>query len=128
LLARVHYSAGRYDDGRRLEDEVAATTRANDVYDRASWRATQAMLLAREARFAEAEAIARENVAFSEEGDFLAARAEAWAGLSEVLRLAGRVDDAVAAIGRVVELYEQKGNLVAAERARRQLATLKQSS
>jgi hypothetical protein len=42
--------------------------------------------------------------------------------LAEVLTLAGRLDDACAALIRALALYERKGNLVMAERTRARLA------
>jgi hypothetical protein len=38
--------------------------------------------------------------------------------LAEVLRLAGRAEEASAALERAVELYERKGNSVSAGKAR----------
>jgi hypothetical protein len=44
--------------------------------------------------------------------------------LAEVLRLAGRPSDAAAAIESAIDLFERKGNVVSAERARRLLDDL----
>jgi hypothetical protein len=42
--------------------------------------------------------------------------------LAEVLELAGRSDDACGVLERALELFERKGNVVSAEKARAQLA------
>ena len=49
----------------------------------------------------------------AQESDFLPAHADALADLAEVLRLAGREDEARAALEEAIVLYEQKGNLLA---------------
>jgi hypothetical protein len=46
-------------------------------------------------------------------------RADAFMDLAEVLRTAGRENESPPFVERAVELYEQKGNVVAAGRARR---------
>jgi hypothetical protein len=62
-------------------------------------------------------------VAFAETSDFLLAHADALADLADVLELAGRSDEAARAIEDAIDVYERKGNLLAANRARaRQLA------
>ncbi len=48
--------------------------------------------------------------------------AKALADLAEVLELAGRREEAAAALEQALELYERKGNLVMAERTRERLA------
>ena len=45
-------------------------------------------------------------------------RGQAYIDMGEVMRLAGRPSEAAAAVGKAVELYEQKGNTVAAGSAR----------
>ena len=54
----------------------------------------------------------------------LLVRADAQRTLAEVLRAAGRIDEAAAAAGRALALDERKGNLVAAAATRRLLAEL----
>jgi cytochrome c-type biogenesis protein CcmH/NrfG len=50
--------------------------------------------------------------------------AEAFVALAEVLRLAGRLPDAAAALEEAIQLHEQKGNVVGASIARALLAEL----
>jgi tetratricopeptide (TPR) repeat protein len=64
-----------------------------------------------------AEALAREAVRLGEPTDLLNTRADALFDLAEVLRLAGRPEEAVTALAKAARLYEQKGNLPGIARA-----------
>ena len=55
----------------------------------------------------------------ADETDFTVLRADAFMDLAEVLRTAGREAESVLFVAQALELYEQKGNVVAAGRARR---------
>jgi tetratricopeptide (TPR) repeat protein len=70
----------------------------------------------------DAEELALEAVAFAATTDFLDSHADALLVLAEVHTQAGRREDAVASIGEAIRLYEQKGNVLSAERARSRLA------
>jgi len=85
------------------------------------WRSVRAKLLARQGELERAEALAREAVALAAETDFLVLRADALMDLAEVLRAAGRDDEAVPCVEQALELDEQKGNIVGAERGRSSL-------
>jgi DNA-binding SARP family transcriptional activator/tetratricopeptide (TPR) repeat protein len=124
LLARLSYEFGHYEEAGEYAKEAAAATRANDVHDQVSWRATLAKVLARTGRFDDAEALARGSLALAEDGDFLFSHAEALHGLAEVLRIAGRTTEAIASLEEAIRLYEQKGNVVAAANARAELEAL----
>jgi hypothetical protein len=64
----------------------------------------------------------REGLELAAQTDDLNDHAKALADLAEVLELAGRREEAAAALGQALELYERKGNLVMAERTRARLA------
>ena len=66
--------------------------------------------------------LAREAVDVVEPTDWLNLRADTMMDLAEVLELAGKTNDAAARIEQALALYERKGNLVMAERARARLA------
>jgi hypothetical protein len=57
-------------------------------------------------------------VARSETAEAPSLRADVLLALAEVLRLCGRASEAAAAAKHALELFEQKGNIVAAETAR----------
>ena len=89
------------------------------------WRQVRAKVLARRGEHAEAERLAREAVAICEETDMLDAQGDAYADLAEVLLLAGRADEAAAALEQALERYERKGNVVMAARTRDRLEALR---
>ncbi len=123
-LANLEYARGRYDDAELLTRECEQASRANDVHSQILWRSIRAKVFARREAFADAERLAREAVAFGEESDFLLARADAHADLAEVLELAGRSDEAADALEGAIDLYEWKGNLLAAGACRARLESL----
>jgi tetratricopeptide (TPR) repeat protein len=89
-------------------------TTPEDADAQVGWRRVRAKVLARRGEFEEAERLAREGVDMVSETDMLPLRADAQADLSEVLRLAGKPEEAEAARLEALRLYEQKGNVVRA--------------
>jgi alkanesulfonate monooxygenase SsuD/methylene tetrahydromethanopterin reductase-like flavin-dependent oxidoreductase (luciferase family) len=73
----------------------------------------------------EAEALAREAVELARSTDFLNAQGDTLVDLAEILSLAGRPAEAAAALDEAVALYERKGNVVSASRARSALAAVR---
>jgi hypothetical protein len=71
-----------------------------------------------------AERLATAAVRLAENTDALNLTGDALLDLSEVLRLAERPDEAVPVIQEARRLYEQKGNLVSADKARSLLGEL----
>ena len=53
---------------------------------------------------------------------------DALTDLAEVLRLAGRYDEAIAALGEAIELSERKGNVTGAQAARDLAAALRREA
>ena len=80
--------------------------------------------LAHRGELEEAERLVREAIAFGARGDFLNGHGEALVALGDVLELAGRPREARAALAEAIALFERKGNVVSAERARRALERL----
>ena len=78
----------------------------------------QGTILARRGKLDEAERLAHDAVNRSERSDFLNWRGDVLVDLAEVLRTAGKRDEACAAVEQAVALYDQKGNVVAAAAAR----------
>jgi ATP/maltotriose-dependent transcriptional regulator MalT len=113
---------GRFDEA----EARAATSRrlaaTDDVASQVLWRIAQARVLVRRDRFADAEALAREAEALLEQADPLDLKAQVALTLGAVLGAAGRKDEAEAAIRGAVSLFEQKGLLPLAQRARMALA------
>ena len=84
-------------------------------------------MLARRQSFDAADALVREAVAIGESSDFLLAQADALMDLAEVLRLAGRTEEAISALEQAICRHEQKGNISAVVRARTELEGLTRS-
>jgi ATP/maltotriose-dependent transcriptional regulator MalT len=121
LLAQAVYAQDRMDEAAelcRITDRRAA---AEDIITQVIWRGVQAKILAREGRCADAEALAREAVALIEPTDLLSHRGDAMLDLADVLRICGRTNETDLATRAGLGLYEQKGNIAAAARARAQL-------
>jgi tetratricopeptide (TPR) repeat protein len=104
ILARAVAQLGRDDEALALSDASRAAAPEEDLTTQVQWRGPRAVVLARQGRAAEAEALAREAVVLADRTDFLNLRADAYADLAAV---AG--DTAAAA--HASALYEQKGNV-----------------
>ncbi len=61
----------------------------------------------------------------TERTQYLTDRAFSFMDLAEVLRPAGRIGEAASAVERAIDLFEQKGNVVSADRARTFLEDLR---
>ena len=122
LLAEALYQQGRLDEAERwtrMSEEAAAP---DDVSSQFLWRCVRGKVLARRARFVEAERLVREGLAIVGTSDEPDSQAGASMDLAEVLLMAGRPGEAVQAATEALSLFERKGNLVSAARARRAIA------
>jgi class 3 adenylate cyclase/tetratricopeptide (TPR) repeat protein len=121
-LARAVYAQDRYDEAEGLTEESERLAGTADVRSQISFRAVRGKILARRGQFWLAEACVREAVRLAEQTDDINSQGRALIDLAEVLELAGRRTDAVGVLERALELFEQKGNVVSAEKARAVLA------
>jgi len=122
FLARALYELGRYDEAERYTRTSEATASEDDTWSQVLFRATRAKLLAGQGQHDEAAELGDAAVAIAERTDLLDLRGDVLLDLAEVLRSAGAQDEANASVRRALALYELKGNLVSAERARTLLA------
>jgi DNA-binding SARP family transcriptional activator/class 3 adenylate cyclase len=122
-LPRAVYEQGRYDDALALLGAIDETP-GPDCEWRIKRTGIPARLLARQGRFEEADELAREGVAVAAASEFIVLHADVLLDLAEVLELAGRPDEARAAAADAVSLYERKGNVAAARRARGPVGSL----
>jgi tetratricopeptide (TPR) repeat protein len=122
FLAQALFAQGRYDEAERLTGVSADAATADDAFSQIAWRGTRSKTLARRGELAQAELLAREAVALAEETDGLNLHGDALLDLAAALRTAGRLTQAAAAADRALALFERKGNLVSAARARAALA------
>ena len=116
--AEALYLLGRLEDAEAAVRMSRDASTSDDYEAQALWRCAEAKLLARRGRFDEAERLASEAVATIDRIDEVNHQAQVRMGLAEVLRLAGKTDEALAALDEARARYEQKGNAVMADRAR----------
>jgi class 3 adenylate cyclase/tetratricopeptide (TPR) repeat protein len=120
LLSRTLEAQGRLDEADRLAGLVEETASDHDIWSQVLFRLTRAKVLAGTGHDVEAEEMARNALAVVQGTDLLDLHGDVLVDLGEVLPR-GREDDARDCIEQAVVLYEQKGNAVAAKRARRLL-------
>jgi class 3 adenylate cyclase len=113
-LAEVLYREDRLDEASEWVQVAVQHAAADDTDAQILWRPVQAKVLARGNEFELAEKLAREAVTLAEVSDGLNRRAKVLRDLGEVLRLAGQADGAVSALHCAIDVYHQKGNVVAA--------------
>ena len=115
-LAEALCRVGRDREALEVTERWSAPrlTVPEDAHAQASWRSVRGKLLARGGDLEEGERLVREGSVIAEGTDYLNLRAQVWADLGEVLRLAGRTDEAAKASGQALRLYDEKGNAAAA--------------
>jgi predicted ATPase len=121
FLGQALLAQGRDEEAERLAEISAELAADDDVITQVVWRSVRARCLAGGGRLDEAERLARDAVTLAETTDFVNQRADALVDLGIVLGRLSRHEDAQAAFGESVRLYEQKGNVVAADRVRSEL-------
>jgi len=122
LLAQALCAQERDEEALAFTELSEAAAADDDLSAHVQWRAARAKALARLGNVGAAESFAREAVALAEETDFLVVHADGLVDLAEVLRAAGRADEALSALGDALLLYERKGNVTASRRTQALLA------
>jgi DNA-binding SARP family transcriptional activator len=117
-LADVLYLLGRYAEAEEWVGLARTHSGPDDRDAESTWRGVEARLAARRGAFDDAHRLAAEALAIVEQTDTLNHRAKLLLDQAEVFRLAGRDPEALEAVRRAVQLYEQKGNVAAAAQAR----------
>jgi tetratricopeptide (TPR) repeat protein len=122
LLAQAVLEQGRLDEADRLTVMSERSAGPEDAWTQATWRATRALTL-RDAHD-EAERLAREAVTIADGTDALNLRGDCTATLARAMLEAGRREEAASLFSEAVSLFEAKGNIVSATRARAELTLL----
>jgi tetratricopeptide (TPR) repeat protein len=117
-LAEVLYQQGEFEEAARRNRVAQSGSTIDDVATEWRWRTVEAKLTAYEGDFAGAERLARAAYELLADTDALNHQAACLVSLGEVLSLADRPSEAVIAFERASELFEQKGNVVAARKTR----------
>jgi class 3 adenylate cyclase len=127
-LARTLCARGRYTEAEHYTKVSEDAAGPNDIHSNIVWRSTRARALAHRDELEAAELLAREAVRFAADSDFLNLHADALMDLAEVQQLAGQTEESTAFVNQALLLYEQKGNVASAARARGRTGTRQQSS
>jgi class 3 adenylate cyclase/tetratricopeptide (TPR) repeat protein len=115
LLAEASYANGQFEEAER-KAELAASS--SIPLSRNLGKGVLSKVRARQGRPEEAERMGREAVASFEGTDFLIDHATSLMALGEVLRLAGRMEEAASAVRDALDLFDHKGDIVSAGKAR----------
>jgi predicted ATPase len=113
---------GRYEEAARFAGISESAAVANDVNTQIVWRRVRARVLARQGALQSAETLGREAARLGEKTDALDDHGDTLVDLADVLRVAGRRDEATTALAKAARLYERKGNLVSAAKVAALLA------
>jgi len=124
-LADVVQTQGRMEEALALTEEAEHFSLGGDMDAEIGWRRVRSKILAREGQLKEGVRLATEAVELARRTDYLDLRGMACLDLAEVLRRAGTRGDAIPVLHEAIEMFEQKGNVVMAARARVALAEAK---
>ena len=118
MLAEAQYRQGRYVEALASSGAALAVAPPGHLTSRAvAWR-VRAKALARAGRLREAESLAARTLELLASTDVLDEQAEALAASAEVHALAGATGEAAEDWRAALAVFEQKGNVVSAERVR----------
>ena len=123
LLARAVQLQGREAEAEELLDQAEAEGTPENLPFQRFWRLARAELLAARGETMEAARLAREAVDIVAATDQINEHANALVDLADILRVHGDEAGSVAALNQALELYEEKGNLLGADRVRATLAS-----
>jgi class 3 adenylate cyclase/tetratricopeptide (TPR) repeat protein len=115
FLAQASYANGQFEEAER-KSELAASSGFPLARDLG--KGVLSKVRARQGRLDQAERMVREAVASFEATDLLIDHATTLMDLAEVLRLAGRMEEAASAVRDALDLFERKGDIVSAGKAR----------
>ncbi len=121
LLAEALYQQGKDDEAVEWLERSREAAPLNDLEAVSDRRCIEGKILARRGRFDEAIAAVRDGLSVGQRTDEIDHAADAWADVSEVLRMAGRDEEARDAALEAIAIYERKGNIAAASNVRRAL-------
>jgi tetratricopeptide (TPR) repeat protein len=123
-LAQVLLDQERVEEAERYAEMARASSAEDDFASQAGWRMARARILARRGEHEHARRLADEAAAIGDATDYILDRGDIWMQVSEVRSLGGDLRGAEEAARTALELYEVKGDVVSAERARAARAEL----
>jgi class 3 adenylate cyclase/tetratricopeptide (TPR) repeat protein len=124
LLAHALVEQGRFEEADRFTTLSQASAAADDVASQVLWRTARSRILAASGAASEAESLMREAVALVEVTDDVNMHADTLVELAVVLGATGQAKEASDVLDEANALYMRKGNVAAAEAARRRREAL----
>ncbi len=121
VLAEVLWRQGKGEEAERYALLCERLATPDDWTPQWQWRAAKAKVLADRDQLPEAEALARAAVLVIDQSEELKSRGDTWMSLAYVLRKAGRPSEAATVLREALELYERKGDVADASKARAEL-------
>jgi tetratricopeptide (TPR) repeat protein len=123
-VAAALLAQGRAADAAEYAEIAGETALAEDASGQAWWRMVTAQVIARRGDFGAAIRLTEESISILQGTQELLTLPDLVLGQADVLRLAGRSDQAATALERAIELFERKGALAEVRRARELLASV----
>jgi tetratricopeptide (TPR) repeat protein len=124
-LAHALHAQNRDDEAAVLTEVSEGMPPVVDIYIRTRCAGARALALGWMDRLADGEALARHAVELGRRTDCLLLLGDTLVDLAEILGRAGRPEEAVTPLREAIGLYERKGNVVSAARARSALAAVR---
>jgi hypothetical protein len=123
-LAHAFHAQQRHDDAFAVTQALEAMPPLVDIYIRTRCAGARALALGWMDRLADGEALVRHAVELARRTDCLLLQGDTLVDLAEILERAGRPEEAVTPLREAIDLYERKGNVVSAAKARALLGQL----
>src|SRR5215207_3847843 len=118
MLAQALYLRGSLDEALEFAEAAQAAAADDDLSAQILARTARAQVLACRGDTTAADRLSGEAVALASQTDWLNCQADTLVVRAEVLRAADEPEPAGTAVRAAVGLYERKGNVMAADRAR----------
>jgi tetratricopeptide (TPR) repeat protein len=119
ILADVLFEQGRYEEADQYATLSEGAAAPDDIASQARWRAVRSKIMATRGNSDQAKQLSQEAVDLVDTSDDLDLRGEIWLCRAETQRLTGQTKQAVESAKVSLNLYEQKGNIMSATKARR---------
>ena len=123
-LAAALFQQGRDDEAEGFVSISERLAADDDISSQFLWRTVRGRVLARRGALEDAEAVIREALGLIGRAEEPDSKAAVLADLAEVLALAARREDAIDALEDAASIFESKGNVVSAARARNRIDSL----
>jgi class 3 adenylate cyclase/tetratricopeptide (TPR) repeat protein len=122
FLAKALYLMGQLDEAERMALDAEEESAPEDVINYAISHEVRARIQADRGDHEHAEQLARSAVEYAFRTDFPTLRGNSLLALDHALHAAGQSDESADAVARAIACYDQKGDRIAADRARATLS------